>query len=55
LIASAAAPRSRTVSIFALDRTAKQFPTVSRAVYSFDGSRPAFYRWLQRDVPPTRP
>jgi hypothetical protein len=38
-----------------LDRTAKQFPTVRRAVYSFDGSRRAFYEWLQRDVPPTRP
>ena len=38
-----------------LDRTAKQFPTVRLAVYSFDGSRRAFYEWLQRDVPPTRP
>jgi Sporulation and spore germination len=38
-----------------LDRTAKQFPTVSRSVYSFDGSRHAFYQWLQRDAPPTRP
>jgi hypothetical protein len=38
-----------------LDRTANQFPTVSRAVYSFDGSRRAFYQWLQSDVPPTRP
>ncbi len=34
-----------------LDRTARQFPSVSRAVYSFDGSVPAFYRWLQRDPP----
>jgi len=38
-----------------LDRTATQFPTVRRAVYSFDGSRRAFYEWLQRDVPSTRP
>ena len=38
-----------------LEWTAKQFPTVRRAVYSFDGSRRAFYEWLQRDVPPTRP
>ncbi len=22
---------------------------------TFDGSRRAFYEWLQRDVPPTRP
>jgi hypothetical protein len=35
-----------------LDRTALQFQTVRRAVYSFDGSRRAFYEWLQRDVPP---
>jgi len=34
-----------------LDRTAKQFPTVGRAVYPFDGSRRAFYEWLQRDAP----
>ena len=34
-----------------LDRTATQFPTVKRAVYSFDGSRPAFYEWLQREAP----
>lgn len=36
-----------------LDRTAKQFPTVKRSVYSFNGSRHAFYEWLQRDVPET--
>jgi hypothetical protein len=34
-----------------LDRTATQFPTISRTVYSFDGSSRAFYEWLQRDVP----
>jgi AAA ATPase domain/Sporulation and spore germination len=38
-----------------LGRTANQFPTVSHAVYSFDGSRRAFYEWLQRDVAPRRP
>ena len=37
-----------------LDRTAAQFPSVDRAVYSFDGSRRAFYEWLQRDVPDVR-
>lgn len=31
-----------------LNRTALQFPTVKRAVYSFDGSADAFYGWLQR-------
>lgn len=34
-----------------LDRTATQFPTVKRTVYSFDGSRRTFYEWLQRDAP----
>lgn len=34
-----------------LDRTATQFPTVRRAIYSFDGSRNAFYNWLQLDAP----
>ncbi len=36
-----------------LDATARQFPTVERAVYSFDGSATAFYAWLQRGVPAT--
>lgn len=40
-----------TLLLAQLDRTAKQFPIVKRAVYSFDGSRAAFYGWLQRDVP----
>lgn len=35
-----------------LDRTATQFPSVRRAVYSFDGSRRAFYEWLQLAPPP---
>jgi hypothetical protein len=34
-----------------LDRTALQFRTVKRAVYSFDGSTTAFYEWLQRSPP----
>lgn len=34
-----------------LDRTARQFPSVHRAVYSFDGSSRAFYDWLQRTTP----
>jgi sporulation and spore germination protein len=38
-----------------LERTANQFPTVSRAVYSFDGSRHSFHGWLQGDVPSGRP
>lgn len=34
-----------------LDRTATQFATVRRAVYSFNGSRRAFYEWLQLSPP----
>ena len=34
-----------------LDRTATQFATVERAIYSFNGSRSAFYNWLQLEVP----
>jgi hypothetical protein len=36
-----------------LNRTATQFPTVRRAVYSFNGSRSSFYEWLQRSPPLT--
>lgn len=34
-----------------LDSTAKQFSTVRRTIYSFNGSRHAFYEWLQREPP----
>ena len=34
-----------------LNGTARQFPTVRRAVYSFDGSVRAFYDWLQLSPP----
>jgi sporulation and spore germination protein len=37
-----------------LDRTAKQFATVKRTVYSFAGSRRAFYEWLQLEPPAIR-
>jgi hypothetical protein len=40
-----------TLLLAQLDRTAKQFRTVTRTVYSFDGSRAAFYEWLQRAAP----
>jgi hypothetical protein len=40
-----------TLLIAQLDRTARQFPAVKRAVYSFNGSRRAFYEWLQREPP----
>jgi hypothetical protein len=35
-----------------LNRTARQFATVDRAVYSINGSRQVFYEWLQRSAPP---
>ncbi|HEY5156301.1 MAG TPA: GerMN domain-containing protein, partial [Acidimicrobiales bacterium] len=31
-----------------LDSTARQFPTVERTLYSFNGNVEAFYSWLQR-------
>lgn len=34
-----------------LNRTSKQFPSVDRAVYSFEGNVRAFYNWIQRDPP----
>ncbi len=34
-----------------LDKTATQFPTVDRVVYSIGGDVRVFYEWLQRDVP----
>lgn len=34
-----------------LNRTATQFATVKSAIYSFDGSRSAFYEWLQMEAP----
>jgi spore germination protein GerM len=40
-----------TLLLAQLDRTAKQFPTVKRTIYSFNGSRHAFYEWLQRTAP----
>jgi spore germination protein GerM len=53
-IANASSSCGSALLLAQLGRTANQFPTVSRVVYSFDGSRRAFYEWLQRDVPPRR-
>ncbi len=50
-IPSASASCGSTLLLAQLDRTARQFPTVHRAIYSFDGSRRAFYEWLQREPP----
>jgi spore germination protein GerM len=54
LIPNASTSCGSALLLAQLDRTATQFPTVSRAVYSFGGSRRAFYEWLQRSAPPAR-
>ena len=50
-VPSASTSCGSTLLLAQLDRTAQQFPSVKRAVYSFDGSRRAFYEWLQRAAP----
>ena len=47
-IPNASSSCGSTLLLAQLDRTAKQFPSVQRTVYSFNGSRHAFYEWLQR-------
>lgn len=51
LIPNASSSCGSAMLLAQLNRTATQFPTIRRAVYSFDGSRRAFYEWLQRAEP----
>ncbi len=51
LIPNASTSCGSALLLAQLDRTARQFPSVRAAVYSFDGSRAAFYEWLQRETP----
>lgn len=51
LIPNASSSCGSALLLAQLDRTAKQFRGVRAAVYSFEGSRAAFYEWLQRPVP----
>ena len=51
VIPSASSSCGSALLLAQLGRTATQFPTVRRAIYSFDGSRRAFYEWLQRSPP----
>jgi hypothetical protein len=51
VIPGASSSCGSAVLLAQLDRTAMYFPTVRRAVYSFDGSVRAFYEWLQRSPP----
>ena len=53
-IPNASSSCGSTLLLAQLDRTVKQFSTVQSAVYSFDGSRGAFYAWLQREAPAMR-
>lgn len=54
LIPNASSSCGSSLLLAQLDRTARQFPTVKRTVYSFAGSRRAFYEWLGRETPPGR-
>lgn len=47
IIGNASSSCGSSLLLAQLDRTAKQFPTVCRTVYSFNGSVRAFYEWLQ--------
>lgn len=51
LIPNASSSCGSALLLAQLDSTARQFPSVRRAVYSFDGSATSFYAWLQRGVP----
>lgn len=51
LIPNASTSCGSAMLLAQLDRTAKQFPGVRRAIYSFDGSSRTFYEWLQRGPP----
>lgn len=51
VIPSASSSCGSALLLAQLDHTAKQFPTVRRTVYSFDGSVRTFYEWLQRSPP----
>jgi hypothetical protein len=51
LIPNASTSCGSALLLAQLNRTATQFATVDRAVYSFNGSRGAFYNWLQMSAP----
>lgn len=51
VIPNASASCGGTALLAQLDGTAEAFDGVDDAVYSFEGSRTAFYDWLQLDVP----
>ena len=53
VIPNASSSCGSTLLLAQLNRTATQFRTVRRGVYSINGSRRAFYEWLQLSPPPS--
>jgi spore germination protein GerM len=53
VIPGASASCGGTSLLTELQRTAMQFPSVDEVVFSLEGSRRAFYNWLQME-PPTK-
>src|SRR5512132_13552 len=53
LVPNATSSYGSTALLAELDATLKQFPTVRRTLYAFNGDVPAFYEWLQLEVPST--
>jgi hypothetical protein len=51
LLPNATSSYGSTALLAELDATLKQFPTVRRTLYAFNGNVPAFYEWLQLEAP----
>lgn len=51
IIPNASSSCGSSALLASLDTTAEQFASVNSAVYSFNGSVPAFYQWLQLAPP----
>ncbi len=51
IIPNASSSCGSSLLLAQLNRTATQFPSVRRAIYSFNGNRRAFYEWLQYPAP----
>lgn len=51
VIPNASSSCGSTLLLAQLNKTATQFPSVRRAVYSINGDRRAFYQWLQLEMP----
>jgi hypothetical protein len=51
LLPNATSSYGSTALLAELDATLKQFPTVQRTLYAFNGNVPAFYEWLQLEAP----